>query len=282
MRRLLRHLVARNDIGESMKRLIINSDDYGRTPEISRGIRDAHLHGVVTSTTCMMNIPTTADDVVVALKETPTLGMGVHLVLTMGKPISSPGSVPSIVDENGNFFKYTPLIESLARLNMDDVKKEWRAQIEAFIKVAGRKPTQIDSHHHSSYFSHHLFRGMLELAKEYDCAIRFPFTEVSSELEETAKHVPELINEFDPRRPNTFVVDFYDESATQENLLNIINNLSDGTSEIMCHPGYVDEAFAKESSYNFQRERELKILTDPFVKAAIELQNIELITFDDL
>jgi predicted glycoside hydrolase/deacetylase ChbG (UPF0249 family) len=265
-----------------MKRLIINSDDYGRTPEISRGIRETHLHGVVTSTTCMMNIPTTANDVVIALKETPTLGMGAHLVLTMGKPISSPESVPSIVDENGNFFKYTPLIERLASLNMDDVKKEWRAQIEEFIKAAGRKPTHIDSHHHSSYFSPNLFRGMLELAKEYDCAIRFPFTEVSSELEETAKHVPKLINEFDPRRPSSFVVDFYDEGTTQENLLNIINNLSDGTSEIMCHPGYVDEAFAKESSYNFQRERELKILTDPSVKAAIESQNIELITFGDL
>ncbi len=88
-----------------MKRLIINSDDYGRTPEISRGIREAHLHGVVTSTTCMMNIPTTAEDVAVALKETPTLGMGVHLVLTMGNPISAPETVPSITDENGHFFK---------------------------------------------------------------------------------------------------------------------------------------------------------------------------------
>jgi chitin disaccharide deacetylase len=265
-----------------MKRLIINSDDYGRTPEISRGIREAHLRGVVTSTTCMMNIPTTANDVSIALKETPRLGMGVHLVLTMGKPVSAPESVPSIVDENGHFFKYTPLLEHLASLNMDEVKKEWRAPVEEFIKAAGKKPTHIDSHHHSSYFSPNLFRGMLELAKEYDCAIRFPFTEVSSELEETAKHVPELIDEFNPRRPNIFVVDFYDESATQEKLLNIINNLSDSPSEIMCHPGNVDEAFAKESSYNFQRERELNILTDPSIKAAIESQNIELITFGDL
>ncbi len=67
-----------------MKRLIVNSDDYGRTPEISRGIRETHTRGVVTSTTCMLNIPTTAEDIDVALKETPTLGMGVHLVLTMG------------------------------------------------------------------------------------------------------------------------------------------------------------------------------------------------------
>ena len=265
-----------------MKQLIINSDDYGRTPEISRGIREAHLHGVVTSTTCMMNIPTTANDVAVAVKETPNLGLGVHLVLTMGRPISAPEAVPSIVDEDGNFFKYTPLIEHLTSLNMDEVKREWRAQIEAFIKAAGRKPTHLDSHHHSSYFSPHLFHGMLELAKEYDCAIRFPFTNVSSELEETYKHVPDLIQGFNPPRPDIFFVNFYDEDATHEQLLAILSQVTDGVSEIMCHPGYVDEAFAKESVYNFQRERELKILTEPSIKDAIESQEIKLITFADL
>jgi predicted glycoside hydrolase/deacetylase ChbG (UPF0249 family) len=265
-----------------MKRLIINSDDYGRTPEISRGIREAHLRGVVTSTTCMMNIPTTTDDVAVALKEAPNLGLGVHLVLTMGRPVSAPETVPSIVDENGNFFKYTPLIEHLTSLNMDEVKKEWRSQIEAFIAASGRKPTHIDSHHHSSYFSPALFRGMLELAQEYDCAIRFPFTEVSSEIEETAKHVPELVQEFNPRRPSVFFVNFYDKTVTKEDLLNIISSVGEGTSEIMCHPGYVDDAFAKESVYNFQRETELKILTDASIKQAIESQNIKLITFADL
>ncbi len=265
-----------------MKQLIINSDDYGRTPDISRGIREAHLRGVVTSTTCMMNIPTTADDVSIALKETPSLGMGVHLVLTMGKPISRPETVPSIVDQNGNFFKYAPLVEHLTSLDIDEVKKEWRMQIQAFIQAAGKKPTHIDSHHHSSYFSPSLFRGMLELAKEYDCAIRFPFTDISSELEETAKYVPDLVREFDPRRPDAFFVNFYDKTATQEQLLNIINNISDGTGEMMCHPGHVDEAFAKESIYNFQRERELKILTDPSIKKAIESQDIKLITFADI
>ena len=265
-----------------MKRLIINSDDYGRTPGISRGIRQAHLRGVVTSTTCMMNIPTTAEDVNVALKETPHLGMGVHLVLTMGRPVSAPETVPSIVDENGNFFKYTPLIEHLNSLLMDDVKKEWQAQIEAFIQAAGRKPTHLDSHHHSSYFSPDLFHKMLELAQEYDCPIRFPFTEVSSELEETAKHVPDLIQEFNPRRPDVFFVNFYDQTATKEQMLAIINSVAEGTSELMCHPGFVDDTFAKESIYNFQRERELNILTDPSIKQAIESQGIQLITFANL
>ena len=265
-----------------MKQLIINSDDYGRTPEISRGIREAHLRGVVTSTTCMMNIPTTAADVAVACKETPNLGMGVHLVLTMGRPISAPESVSSIVDEQGNFFKYTPLIEHLSSIQMDEVKKEWRAQVEAFIQAAGRKPTHLDSHHHSSYFSPALFHGMLELAKEYDCAIRFPFTSVSPELEETNKQVPALVEQFNPRKPDVFFVNFYDETATKENLLEILNSVSEGTSEIMCHPGYVDDAFAQESVYNFQRARELEILTDPAIKEAIAAQRIQLITFADL
>lgn len=265
-----------------MKRLIINSDDYGRTPEISRGIREAHLNGVVTSTTCMMNIPTTAADVAIAVQETPRLGLGVHLVLTMGKPLLPREAVPSIVDENGDHFKYTPFIENLPRLSLTEVKAEWRAQIERFIQAAGRKPTHLDSHHHSSYFSPELFRTMLELAKEYDCAIRYPFTEVSHEIEETSKHAPALLQEFNPKRPDVFFVNFYDKGATHEKLLKIFGSVQEGTSELMCHPGHVDEAFARESIYNFQREREFKILTDPGVKQAIQAHGIELITFAEL
>ena len=266
-----------------MKRLIVNADDYGRTPEISRGIREAHLHGVVTSTTCMMNIPTTEEDIAVALKETPRLGMGVHLVLTMGDPISAPETIPSIVDEEGHFFKYRPLLEQLLNIKVDDVKREWRAQIEAFLQVADRKPTHLDSHHHSSYFSPALFRAMLELAKEYDCAIRFPFVgDVSKELEETNKRMPDLIREFDPPHPDRFLVDFYDERASLEELSNMIKDLPDETTEIMCHPGYTDAAFAAESVYNNQRDRELEILTHPSIKEAIQANDIQLISFASL
>ncbi|MGZ9224870.1 MAG: carbohydrate deacetylase [Anaerolineales bacterium] len=266
-----------------MKRLILNSDDYGRAPEISRGIREAHLRGVVTSTTCMMNIPTTATDVALALQDTPELGMGVHLVLTMGRPILPRETVPSITDEKGNFLKLDKFMERVSAINADEVKTEWRTQIGAFVKAAGRKPTHLDSHHHSSYFTPELFRRMLELAGEYDCAIRFPFTgDISSELEETNKHIPALLREFNPRRPDTFLVDFYDEGATREELMRLINQMDEGTSEIMCHPGYVDDAFVKESVYNKQRERELKILTDPSIKEAIQANGISLITFAEL
>ena len=266
-----------------MKRLIINSDDYGRTTEISRGIREAHLRGVVTSTTCMMNIPTTASDVAIALKETPKLGMGAHLVLTMGRPILPREAVSSITDEEGNFFKLDKFMERVSDINSDEVKTEWRAQIGAYIKASGREPTHLDSHHHSSYFTPKLFRAMLELAQEYDCAIRFPFThDIPSELEETNRYVPDLLRDFNPRRPDAFYVDFYDEGATQEELMHLIKEIDEGTSEIMCHPGHIDDTFVKESTYNKQRERELKILTDPSVREAIQANGIKLITFAEL
>ncbi len=68
-------------------RLIVNADDYGRSVNVSRGIRDAYLRGILSSTTCMMNMPSVVDDIKMALSETSGLGMGVHLVLTAGRPL---------------------------------------------------------------------------------------------------------------------------------------------------------------------------------------------------
>lgn len=265
------------------KRLIVNADDYGRSPEISEGIRLAHKYGIVTSSTCMMNISTTADDVRRAVEETPSLGLGVHLVLTMGKPLSAREAVLSVVDEEGNFFKYTPFIGNLPDLNVEEVRAEWRLQIERFIEAAGHKPTHLDSHHHSSFFLPELFRAMLDLAKEYDCGIRYPFNDdIWPELEETARQVPGLMEYFSPRRPDRFIADFYDDRATYDELMKIMDNLEEETSELMCHPGFVPDSFVSESIYNKQRQRELGILLDPAIRYAVIAKDVELISFANL
>jgi predicted glycoside hydrolase/deacetylase ChbG (UPF0249 family) len=273
-----------------MKRLIINSDDYGRTPEVSRGIRESHVRGVVTSTTCMMNIPTTPADITIALRETPKLGLGVHLVLTADRPLLPRERVKSITDGNGDFLRLDALISHIPQVDAAEVKQEWHAQIEAFIKAAGRKPTHLDSHHHSSYFSPALFQAMLELAKEYNCAIRLPIVRGSDEMAglpseligPIRKYAPELLGKFSPRRPAAFFASFYVELATREELVRILDELGEGTFEIMCHPGHVDKTLLAASSYARQRETELEILTDPSIRAGIESRGIELITFAEL
>ncbi|HEY3312711.1 MAG TPA: carbohydrate deacetylase [Anaerolineales bacterium] len=273
-------------------RLIINADDYGRSHDISDGIRYAHQNGIVTSTTCMMNMPGVVDDIKTALKETPGLGMGVHLVLTAGTPLLPSSKIPGLTGPDGNFHKQETLINQVSELDPEIAKLEWRTQIEAFIAVTGKKPTHIDSHHHSSYFTPGLIQAMLELAREYNIPVRLPIAHgqvphgsglPDKLIEPIQEKAPKILEEFQPRSPDAFFASFYDHHATRSEFLRILNHLlPNGCFEIMCHPGFVDETFAKESSYSFQRQTELKILTDPAIRREVERRGIQLISFAEL
>lgn len=273
-------------------RLIINADDYGRTPEISRGIRHAHLHGMVTSSTAMLNMPSTADDLKIALKETPNLGLGVHLVLTAGKPLLPAAKIPSLTTPAGSFHKLDQFVSLAPDLSLEEVRAEWRAQIEAFISATGKTPTHFDSHHHSSYFTPGLLQTLFELVREYGVPIRLPIAHGADKSLEglpvdlvpaMLEFAPQLLEQFQPRSPDAFFASFYDDQATRGEFLRILSNfLPNSTFEIMCHPGYVDEAFAKESGYAFQRQTELQILTDPAMRKEIARRGIQLISFAQL
>jgi predicted glycoside hydrolase/deacetylase ChbG (UPF0249 family) len=120
---------------------------------------------------------------------------------------------------------------------------------------------------------------MLELAQEYGAAIRRVMAGTQTPIEEYA---PRLMKEFKPRTPDFFCASFYDEDATKAELLRLIESLKPGTTEIMCHPGYADTVLLAGSVYARQRERELAILTDPEVRAAIQSRGIVLISFAEL
>lgn len=273
--------------------LIVNADDYGRTPGVSRGIRHAHRHGIVTSTTAMMNMPGAAEDLRLALQETPSLGLGVHLVLTSGRPLLPPKQVPSLVNEQGAFHSLAVFAERCGTLNLAEVQAEWQAQVEKFIAATGRRPTHLDSHHHVSYLAEGLFRTMLEMAQAYGAAIRLPASLESADslaglpseiLEPAQEYSQRLLAEFQPRRPGAFFATFYDEGARPAELIRIFDRLQglDLAAEIMCHPGYADPELLSGSAYARQRQGELEILTDPAVRAAIEQRDIQLVSFANL
>jgi predicted glycoside hydrolase/deacetylase ChbG (UPF0249 family) len=62
----------------------------------------------------------------------------------------------------------------------------------------------------------------------------------------------------------------------------MLEDVNEGTSELMCHPGFVPDEFIKESSYNKPRQREFGILVDPAVRSVIEQRGIELVNFSNL
>jgi hypothetical protein len=125
-------------------RLIVNSDDYGRTREVSRGIREAHLRGIVTSSTCMMNMPTVVEDIQLAMQETPRLGLGVHLVLTSGRPLLPADQLPGLTTADGSFLKQEQLLERLEKIDPAHARRNGRRRSRSsWRRPAERPPTWI-------------------------------------------------------------------------------------------------------------------------------------------
>ena len=81
-----------------IKKLIVNADDFGLSEGVCLGILKAHRDGILTSTTCMMNMEN-IEKYLEMTKAYPNLGLGVHLNITVGKPLTK----VSFIDEKGNY-----------------------------------------------------------------------------------------------------------------------------------------------------------------------------------
>lgn len=222
-----------------MIKLIFNADDFGYSHGVNYGIIDSHVNGVVNSATMMMNMPG-AEHAVSLAKQHPALGVGVHLVLTCGKPLCK--DVPSLVDENGDFIK----LDSLKKANgvkLDELEKEWTAQIERFLSF-GLTPTHFDSHHHVHGIPafHPVIR---KLSKKYNVPVRLS---VFDKIEDVVPFTDKLF------------AGFYKENVTEAYLNDVIGE--DGqTIEVMCHPAHLDTEIYKGSSYHLDRMKEVDVLT---------------------
>lgn len=249
-------------------KLIVNADDFGYSRAVSYGIVDAHHTGIVTSTTMMCNIGDLEHPVQLA-QENQTLGIGIHLVLTSGSPVSE--NVPSLVDWNGRFYSYREFLNNIQSIKKEEIEREWTSQIERFLST-GLKPTHLDTHHHV-HAQQEVLPIAIQLAKKYGLPLRRVNNE--STLESVYGSV---------KTTNLLFTDFYKENVNIECfealLLNSVGKVQ--TVEINCHPGYVDGKLVKQSSYVYQRIKEFTVLTSREIKSRIKQLNIDLITFSDI
>src|ERR1700760_2157932 len=81
-------------------RLIINADDFGLTPGVNRAIAELHQARALTSAT-LMATGSAFDDAVAIAHANPALGVGCHIVLTDGAPVSPPQSIPTLIGADG-------------------------------------------------------------------------------------------------------------------------------------------------------------------------------------
>lgn len=246
------------------KYLIINADDFGLSKSVNRGILESYHKGIVSSTTLMTNMVGFEDAVEIAKRE-PGLGVGLHFNLSYGRPLSPAEQVPSLVREDG-IYEYHPDDKSV-RWTAEDVRTELEAQWNRFTST-GLRPTHIDSHH----LVHALepaYTVVAAFCNEQGIPLRFTDPRPAS----TVPHPPTT---------DVLVVDDYFRGGDKERLLEHISSVSEGITEILCHPGYVDDDVRAISPWTDVREVELALFTDEDIAKAIEDAGVVRTNFGQL
>jgi hopanoid biosynthesis associated protein HpnK len=283
-----------------MKRVIINADDFGLSPGVNRGILDAFRHGILTSTTMLVNLAG-FDEAVELARQNPDLPVGIHLSLLWGAPVSAPSTVPSLVESNGHFPRSLGVLARryfLRTLNLDDVRREFLAQIERF-RQAGLNPSHVDTHKHV-----HCLPGVLDtLTHVVDETgirrLRFPHEDGlqnaggvpvgSWKARARARSVSLLLRNGREalarrglRTTDHFTGIEHQDRLDGEVLRFILSHLKDGVTELMCHPGYDDAPAREYSRTPPHRDQELAALQDPAVRDCLIAQRIQRVSYNDL
>jgi len=268
-----------------MKRLIVNADDFGMDQAVQRGIVELHQAGIISSTSCMTNMPAWPE-AAAYLREHPELGAGAHLVMNAGRPLLPAYQVPALVGPDGHFLDDAQILHSLRRDTTAQLRAEFRAQIERFLADVGRPPDHLDNHCAVSYVRPDRFKLTLEMVKEYDLPMRVPF---GDDLEGMAAEMSRVwgfpaglirwvgsryrrrVDRAGIRRPNTYLQSFSPEGPrTVPDLLSVLDGVRDGwISELLTHPGYDGD----------WREEELRTLLAPEIRERLAEPDIELVSF---
>jgi predicted glycoside hydrolase/deacetylase ChbG (UPF0249 family) len=275
-----------------MPQLIINSDDFGYTPAVSRGIVEAHRAGVLTSTSLLPNLEGFDDAVRLAHEEVPTLGIGVHINLVQGVPLTR---VPTLTDPLTGEFHSMPRLTRLAitgRVAAADVVTECTAQIER-VREAGVRITHLDSHKHAHVLPG-IWRPLAQTAfREGIRAMRWPVPTARVHPWQAGAQGKEALaallwraarRNAPPLHHPDHLIELPGHGArlTLPGLLRLLDRLPPGTSELVVHVGYVDEALARADQYTWQREHELGVLTSPAVHERLHRGDITLVHFGAL
>ena len=276
-----------------MKRLIINADDFGYSKQITLGIKEASAHGLVTSTSLIVNkdYSTQALDLAKGIKD---VSVGIHFNLDDGRPLCPPEQVRTLVNEQGQFHDGKNFRARLfsGKISLREIYCELEAQLTKFLSF-GIGPSHIDFHHHLHLY-YPVLEVALQLAKDFGIekmrTVRLyriyagngSFLNSKRWRRTAANLYRSSLHNKIKRRVNT--PDFLLEpkivgqnGPSPGGWIKAIESLRDGlVFELCCHPGYSHDSKATN------RKTDLKILKSEHLKGLIEMQNIKPITYDKL
>src|SRR5215216_1900706 len=213
--------------------LIVNADDFGRSPGVNRGVITCHEEGIVTSASLMVRWPHAEE--AAAYARHSSLGVGLHLDL--GEWEYHGGA-------------WEPCYEVLPQESDEAVALELRRQLEAFERMVGRPPDNLDSHQHVHRQAP--VRGaVLALGGRLGVPVRGASPIIA--------YSGVFFGQDGKGRPVA-------DAITVDALISAIEDLPSGITELACHPAATPD---HDSAYGWERVREVEALCDPRVRAAI-------------
>src|SRR5262249_4472317 len=126
---------------EDVKSLIVNADDFGRTPGVNAGVLEAHGEGIVTSATVMVLERSASRGIGEASERAPRLSLGLHFCVTGGGPPAAPARAVSTLAPGGKFRRMPE--ELPERIPAAEVRAELEAQIAVFQMLARKDPSHL-------------------------------------------------------------------------------------------------------------------------------------------
>jgi len=261
--------------------LIINADDFGLCREQNLAITQGLQSGSLSSASLMVPCPGFDEAREYCLNH-PEVDIGIHLTLTSEwdalrwGPVSSTGKVPSLVDDDGRFWRSGAEVFSLCRA--EEAEAELRAQIERAL-AAGLDITHLDSHMFILHSGQETLQQVyLKLAREYSLPLRAaPRTLMHWQGFDS---VPDEADRMGILHPDHFaVLSRVHPSRATFFWTALLRHLPPGLTEICCHPAYASPELACFAADAPQREADLRFLTSDAARRMIEASEIELVGY---
>ncbi|MEQ4717035.1 polysaccharide deacetylase family protein [Nonomuraea sp. B19D2] len=255
--------------------LIVNNDDFGMYRAVNEAVVRSVEEGISSSCSLMPPCPA-AGHAMELLRRRPELPFGIHLTLVCDTPRRRWGpsagkeKVPSLLDGTGELFTPDRVPELLAQARLDEVEREFRAQIAA-VTDAGLAPTHLDWHCLADGGRADIFDLTVALADEHGLAVRAWLDPARRKLR--ARGLPVVEHDF----LDSFRLGLDDKAATYARLL---RELPPGLSEWAVHPGLGDEeARAIDPDGWRVRRTDYEFLTSPEARELLRQEGIVVIDY---
>lgn len=277
-----------------MKQLIVAADDFGLTKSINEGITRARRDGIVTSVNV---IPTgeAFDDAVRMAREMGLKEIGAHLALTETTPVTHASGISTLITSDGVFRKGHTAFSIdylLGRIDLDEVYVELRSQLDK-VDAVGLTITNLSGHEHI-----HMLPDILDifvkLAREYDVpAIRYPHGEGAGRPMGKGKAFKRLVLSCFEKgmektmrasgiaRPDHFLGFLDSGNLGEDELVDMLGSLKEGTTELVCHPGFLGPEVLDRYVFHRNCEAELSALTSPRVKKLLKDNGVRLVSYGE-